>query len=145
MKNAIITILILAVLLGGIKLFLSKSPSEPVPILEQPIVYKDLIQIDEPLKNEEVASPITISGKARGTWYFEASFPVEVRDEDGTVLFQGPVEASGEWMTTEYVPFSQSIAFTAPKGKFGTIIFHKDNPSGDPARDESVVVPIKFK
>src|SRR3989344_9169630 len=59
----------------------------------------DLIVIDAPKAGETVTSPIRISGRARGNWYFEASFPVTLQVSDGTVLVQAPVQAQGEWMT----------------------------------------------
>ena len=140
MKTAVAIILILGLLASGALYLFSNSNN-----VEQPTVYKDLIQIDSPLENSIITNPVTIRGKARGNWYFEASFPVEILDEDGTVLWQGPIQAQGDWMTSEFVPFSQTITFKAPKGTSGQIIFHKDNPSGDPARDESVSVSVKFK
>src|ERR1700733_11618722 len=45
-----------------------------------------LIEVDQPFPNTKVASPLTISGKARGSWYFEATAPVELEDSSGTVV-----------------------------------------------------------
>lgn len=125
-------------------------PSAPMPAApcgnqSGPFVYKDLIKISEPKAEDKINSPITVTGEARGNWYFEATFPVEVLDEDGTVLGSGPVQAQGEWTTTDYVPFSGTINFTKPKGQNGTVVFKKDNPSGLPANDDSVSIPVIFQ
>jgi hypothetical protein len=51
-------------------------------------------------------------------------------------------------MTTSMVPFTADINFTVPKNSpkwNGEIILKKDNPSGDPARDESIEIPVMFK
>lgn len=128
------------------------NPSAPQPTIpcgdqskSEPYLYKDLIKIDSPLQNQKINSPVSVKGEARGNWYFEASFPAQVLDGDGTVLGSGPVQAQGEWTTTNYVPFSGSIEFSKPKSKTGSIIFKKDNPSGLPANDDSVSIPINFE
>ncbi len=111
-----------------------------------PASKDDLIEVSFPLPDALIASPLVASGKARGNWYFEASFPVEVRDASGNMIGQGYAQAQGEWMTTEYVPF-KTIAITyAPqaKGSKGSIIFRKDNPSGLPEHDNELVVPVTF-
>jgi hypothetical protein len=105
----------------------------------------DLILATSPAPGSKISSPFTVLGEARGSWYFEASFPYELRSADGTMLAQGPVPARGDWMTTDFVPFSVSINFPAqPKGSHGTLLLKKDNPSGDPARDESLIIPVQF-
>jgi hypothetical protein len=105
----------------------------------------DLIKISEPKSGDKIKSPVSVSGEARGNWYFEASFPVQVLDEDGTVLGSSSVQAKGGWMTEDFVPFTGEIDFSKPKGKTGTIIFKKDNPSGLPANDDSVSIPVGFQ
>jgi hypothetical protein len=37
------------------------------------------------------------------------------------------------------------INFSKPKGKTGSIIFKKDNPSGLPANDDSISIPVNFE
>src|SRR6185436_3420858 len=59
----------------------------------KPLQYKDLLTVELPISNQIASSPIIVAGKARGNWYFEASFPVQVLDEDGTVLGSSPVQA----------------------------------------------------
>lgn len=106
-----------------------------------------LIVVSAPAADALVSSPLTVSGKARGYWYFEASFPLEVTDSSGKVLAQSHAEAQGDWMTEEYVPFKGTLTFTKPNmgdGK-GFIIFRKDNPSGLPENEASVSIPIRFR
>ncbi len=107
---------------------------------------EDLISVDAPTINAAVSSPLTISGKARGYWFFEASFPIELQDADGKKIAEAPAQAQGEWMTEEYVPFTLSLTFPAQKaGSKGTLILHKDNPSGEPQNDRSLSIPVTFK
>lgn len=87
----------------------------------------------------------TISGSAVGTWYFEASFPVKVLDKNGNVLFSGPAQAQGDWMTTKLVPYK--ITIKVPTSYIGpaTLILSKDNPSGLPEKDASISLPFTIE
>lgn len=102
----------------------------------------DLIVVDTPLPNTTITSPLQIKGKARGTWYFEASFPLELIDANGTQLVIIPVQADGEWMTEDFVPFSATLSWPTSTTPTGTLIFHRDNPSGLPEHDKEIRVPV---
>lgn len=106
---------------------------------------EDAIIVKRPDAGDEIAHTFQVSGEARGTWYFEASFPIEVRDASGALLYQGPVSADGEWMTTEFVPFSQTITVPGEYAGPATLILKKDNPSGEPDKDASVSIPVVFE
>ena len=84
----------------------------------------DLIKVSTPLLNSEIKSPLTIKGEARGFWFFEASFPVSLLDGNGDVVFQSFI--------------------IVPETEFGTLILHKDNPSGLPENDDELRIPVKF-
>ena len=90
-----------------------------------------------------VASPLTVTGKARGTWYFEASFPVKLLDDAGNQIASGIAQAEGEWMTEDFVPFSVTMEFTTT-ASFGLLVLEKDNPSGLPENAAQVVIPVQF-
>ncbi len=100
--------------------------------------------LDKAIANTVVTSPLTITGKAIGNWYFEASFPATLLDANGKILAQVPAQATADWMTTDYVPFSATLTFTKPTTATGTLILKNDNPSGDPIRDKSMSFPVKF-
>jgi hypothetical protein len=105
----------------------------------------DLIQVDLPFPGAVTGKDFRIVGKARGVWYFEASFPVQVLDKNGAVLFEGPAQAEGDWMTNDFVPFEVQIK--VPDSYIGpaTIILKKDNPSGEAQRDASISFPITIE
>lgn len=105
----------------------------------------DLIKVTDPRPNAIVTSPLTVRGVARGNWYFEASFPVELLDATGVRLAQVPAQAQGEWMTTDFVPFTATLTFTAPTSSTGTLLLHKDNPSGLPQNDDALRIPVRFR
>jgi hypothetical protein len=105
----------------------------------------DEIVVESPKLGDEVSSPLTMRGRARGSWYFEASAPVMVIDTTGKILGRGHVEAQGEWMTSEFVPFEGKVAFDKPTTEGGAIIFMNDNPSGEESRAKYLAVPVFFK
>ncbi len=109
----------------------------------------DLIVLDEPLAGGSVTSPLVISGRARGSWFFEASFPISIVDWDGRIIAEHYATAEGEWMTTDFVPFTATIEFESPAGtesfmNRGSLILKKDNPSGLPEHDDALEIPIYF-
>lgn len=105
----------------------------------------DMIRVENPTPGAVTGKSFTVSGEARGNWYFEASFPVEVRGEDGTVLATVAAQADGDWMTTEFVPFSVEV--TVPDSYIGEAVLtlRKDNPSGLPENDASVSFPFTIE
>lgn len=126
------------------------TPEVPIdePSNEAKITYinatADKIVPELPFPGAVTGKEFTAIGKARGTWYFEASFPVTLLDKDGNKLVETYATAQGEWMTTEFVPFtSQSISttYTGP----ATLVLHKDNPSGLPEHDASISFPITIE
>ncbi len=102
------------------------------------------IQVTSPLANTTVKSPLVVTGVARGTWYFEASFPVRLLDGNGVEIAVAPAQAQSDWMTEDFVPFQVSLTFTSPATPTGTLVLQKDNPSGDPINDAELRIPILF-
>ena len=86
------------------------------------------IYVSYPQDNDKISTPLIIKGKAKGTWYFEASFPVVLTDLDGVILAQGVAKANSDWMTTNFVPFTATINFTkSNNSQNGFLILKKDN------------------
>lgn len=110
----------------------------------------DKIIVNSPIANAIIHSPITISGQARGTWFFEGSFPVEIYDSNNKLLGSSvvnfnPKSATDTWMTENFVDFEGEIKFSQSTTASGYLLFKKDNPSGNPELDESMKLMIKFK
>lgn len=104
----------------------------------------DLIMIYSPRPNAKIASPLTISGKARGNWFFEADFPVKLFDAAGNIITSGIAVTQSNWMTQDFVEFLVTLEFEIPPTPTGKLILEKDNPSGLPEHDNQLIVPIKF-
>lgn len=107
--------------------------------------HRDLIRVNSPRPNARVASPLTVRGEARGTWYFEADFPLELYDGRGNIILSTSTQAQGEWMTEDFVPFEKVLEFEAPETKTGLLILRRSNPSGLPENEAELRIPIRFK
>ncbi|OGF69147.1 hypothetical protein A3H65_01010 [Candidatus Giovannonibacteria bacterium RIFCSPLOWO2_02_FULL_45_14] len=106
---------------------------------------ENLIRLASPRPNNIVTSPLLIEGEARGTWYFEASFPVSLYDANGKLLARTPAQAEGEWMTENFVPFKAGLKFNPPTTDTGFLILEKDNPSGLPEHADELKIPVRFR
>lgn len=104
----------------------------------------DLIHVTSPADDEDIDNPVTIVGEARGTWYFEATFPIKIYDANDNLLGEGYATAQGDWMTEDFVPFSATVNYTASTTSTGKIVLEKSNASGLPEHDDSITVPVTF-
>jgi len=103
---------------------------------------QDLIYVELPGEGSVVGKDFSVIGKARGNWFFEASFPIKLLDKDGNLLYTAIAQAEGDWMTTDFVPFRAEVH--APVSYIGqaTLVLEKDNPSGLPEHDDSISFDI---
>lgn len=105
----------------------------------------DMIKVYNPPTNTIVSSPLTLSGLARGNWYFEGSAPVILTNSKGVVLAKSFITAQSEWMNTNLVPFLGTLTFSPqPSGSSGVLILKRDNPSGLPTNDASIEILVNF-
>lgn len=117
----------------------------------------DLVVLTSPLPESEITSPLVIEGRARGYWFFEATFPIILTDWDGRIIAEGYAEAvldpndeDATWMTEEFVPFRATLEFsldpnTIAVSNRGALILRKDNPSGLPENDDALEITVFYK
>ncbi len=149
MNKYIYIILAIGIVCLGLSLLkINSVPVEQIQNLKPEVVYvnatKNDIVVSSPVLQSVVSSPMRISGEARGTWYFEASFPIVLLDSNGNQIAIGHAEAQGEWMTENFVPFVATLPFSSPTTRDGVLVLKNDNPSGDPIRDKEVRIPVLF-
>ncbi len=137
--------LIMVILLCILFFVPAKKTQAPQPTQNKPVVVVEGIQIISPKLNEEVASPIKISGIVTGNGWsgFEGQVGVvEVRDLKG--MSGAVLKAMTDWTV---LPTSFEATVTLNKIISGpiTLVFHNENPSGDPAKDKTFSLPIKIK
>ncbi len=123
------------------EIVVESTPTPPVTEVSPSI---QLPTLTAPVQNTKVKSPLSVSGDAIGYWYFEASFPVVLKDSNGNVLAQAPAQAQGDWMTTSTVPFLTTLTWATTTATSGVLILKNDNPSGLPENDSEISFPVLF-
>ncbi len=120
------------------------AEERPTPAPTYKNASADLIRVELPFPGAVVGKELTVIGTARGNWYFEASFPVELIDANGAIIARGIGQpANGaNWMTTEFVPFEADITIPDSFTGEATLVLKNDNPSGMPENDRSISFPI---
>ncbi len=115
------------------------------PTISRDGKFSDLVEMESPRVGDKLKSPIKISGRAPGNWFFEAVAPAVLVDWDGRIIGQSYITAEGDWMTTDLVNFSGEIEYTLPANiysKKGALILRRNNPSDLPENDAALEIPI---
>jgi len=113
-------------------------------VFREVVEEKGLLEVTEPELGKQVSSPLEIKGRAKGTWFFEGSFPIDLISKGGVIIGKGTATALGDWMTKDFVSFSASVPFSVPTTTDGMIVFKKDNPSGLKEFDDSLSRTVIF-
>ena len=118
----------------------TSTTSVATSTVDQPLHTR--VIVTSPVTNASVGQNFSVSGEAPGNWYFEASFPIQVRDKDNNKIGQTTGQAQSDWMTTAQVPFAASITLSSVYHGPATLVLLKDNPSGLPENEDSLEIPI---
>ncbi len=137
-KKVLITVLIIIIIFLLSWLFYKPEVMSPIYVNAS----VDMIKVNNPSPGSTIGKSFTVTGEARGYWYFEASFPVLLKDKNGKVIASVPAQAQGEWMTENFVPFKADIKVPENFSGPATLVLKNDNPSGLPEKDASVSFPI---
>gem|GEM_PF-1576516 len=96
--------------------------------------------------NEKLTCPLIIRGAVTGTWFFEAEFQAQIISSETTLANLIARATNENWMTEAPVNFvieydcSNCLANTQLQLKL-----QKNNPSGLPEFDDSVIIPISLE
>lgn len=167
MKTAIISVIIILLAIILLIVIGNRSNYEDVdtdPVDQNPVINEQPDQVFEGeisrigdiaeqmqfsnLSAGDTINPgFVVKGQVPGNWFFEATAPFSVVNWDGLIIGEGYIQAEGEWMTTDMVPFFGAITYEldadTPYTR-GAIIFNRHNASGLPEHDESVEVPVQL-
>ncbi len=105
---------------------------------------QDLIKVTSPTPNQEVVGQLVIKGEARGSWFFEAEFPVVLKDPAGNRLGATIAVAQSEWTTNDFVPFEAVLEVHPQLHTEGVLYLQKSNPTGDASYDDALEIPLSF-
>jgi len=99
-----------------------------------------------PKDNQEVENPIIIKGKAKGSWFFEGQFPIDLIDTSGNILSSSVAIAESDWVTEKYINFSSELTYSkSTTTKQVIVVLHKNNSSGNPNFDKQILIPVVLK
>ncbi|MDP2685057.1 MAG: Gmad2 immunoglobulin-like domain-containing protein [bacterium] len=104
----------------------------------------NLIISTTPRPNGILTSPVTITGQARGQWFFEGEFPIFLYDIENNLIGQGSATADGDWMTEEFVDYNATLTFTEPAYGPGKLYLNNNNVSDNPELDDALIMPVDF-
>lgn len=158
----IVGVLVLSTALVYVFFYLFQNPGskEQEDLLDDSLVTEDFgakinysnasendIVVNTPKPGSDVFSGFVVSGKARGTWFFEAVAPFSLVDWDGRIIYEGYVTAQDDWMTEDFVLFEGTIGeFEMPEySSSGALILRNDNPSALSEYDKAVEIPVFLK
>ncbi|MGA2418129.1 MAG: Gmad2 immunoglobulin-like domain-containing protein [Candidatus Staskawiczbacteria bacterium] len=105
------------------------------------------IQINFPKANQEISSPLKISGSVNnGGWSgFEGQVgTVQLLDDKGNKITSGVLKAITDW-TKSPVQFESTLNFQTKIKGSATLLFSNENPSGMPEKDKNFGLPIIIK
>lgn len=119
-----------------------KTFVEELPFITYINASADRIMINTPAPAATVEPEFSITGSARGNWFFEASFPIEILDMANNVITTTIAQAQTDWMTEDFVPFQVNVSITNGYTGPATVVLKRDNASGLPEHDASASFPI---
>lgn len=137
-------ILILAIAVSAILIIYLSPDSDEASVFKSPV--KKGILVFSPQSNEEVVSPLRITGRVNGGGWtgFEGQVGlVELLDDQGGVLTTEILEATTDWMKP-VIHFGAVLKFKSPGVGGGWLVFHNENPSGLEEKNKEFRLPIKF-
>jgi len=155
--GVVLVLTVIIIVLTFVLFFAPSPPHEggatttPVVIPETPATStseKPLhtrVEVDSPKPNEKVGKTFSVSGKAPGPWFFEATFPIQVRDKDDAVIGRSHANAQGDWMTEGQVKFTATVNINGDYSGPATLVLLRDNPSGLPENDDALEIPIVIR
>jgi|SRR3989344_7786207 len=125
----------------------STTTAETAPSIEAdpftPLHERVLVAF--PKSGSVVGKTFNVLGEASGNWYFEASFPIQVRDANDNVIGRSHANALSNWMTTKQVGFTATVNIDGNYSGPATLILLRDNPSGLPENDDALEISIFIK
>ncbi len=146
MNKIILVVVILAIIivaLLGVLIFIpGKVSNKP-----NSVIGTDGLQINGLVANQEISSPLKITGKVIGNGWggFEGQVgAVELLDGNGKSIASGVLTATSEWMTLP-VNFETTLSFQSNMSQSGNLVFHNENPSDMRDKDKTFVLPVKIK
>ena len=93
----------------------------------------------------KISGKVVAIGRIQGGYFFEGNIMVKILDANKNLLKTGNGTATSDWMTVKPVAFTATVDVTGIPSGPGYIRLENDNPSGDPAKDKYIDIPVTFQ
>ncbi len=142
----VVAFLVLVAFFSVLKVKLVGSPALALRLGQPTYVNasKDFIVVDSVDVGDKIKSPLTITGKARGSWFYENAFPILIHDENGVPVGRGIALAEGTPAPGEFVPFKGIVTFEIFGQKGTVVLVSNDDPRGGSEGIRTVSIPVSF-
>ncbi len=108
----------------------TQAPVGPQQVEQIPeIIAPSVITFENLNENDHVKPKQSITGEVPGYWFFEGSFPVELRKASGETFATVIATTAQDWMVTTNVKFEIKLPDNFTYTGVGSILFKKDDPS----------------
>ena len=101
-----------------------------------------MASVTAPMMGSHSKSPLTVTGIAPNNWFFEASFPVTLLDENNQTIAQAPAQAQSDWTVQGPVPFKAELSFLVLQQTRATIVLQEDMPGENRGTPREVRIPV---
>lgn len=98
--------------------------------------------VTAPLYGQHSKTPLTVTGIAPNDWFFEASFPATLVDENNETLAQAPAQAQTDWTVKGPVPFKAELNFLVLQETRATLVLQEDMPGENNSTPREVRIPV---
>ena len=143
-NKIIIALLVVVILILGFMMF---KPKVEVPVNNQnqkPVMSgnTDDLTSFSITPGQKVSGTMTATGVMKSNYFFEANMPVLILDANKNVLKTGFATSTSDWMTSGPITFTTTLNFSGLSSGPAYIDIRNDNPSGDPANERNIYIPI---
>ena len=108
------------------------TTTTPVASSTEPLSTSVYIAV--PLSGATVGKTFAVSGTAPSGWYFEAVFPIQVRDPNDNLIGSGQGQAQSDWTVAGPVAFTASITLDTNYSGPADLILFARQPVGTPGK-----------
>ncbi|OGC59583.1 hypothetical protein A2380_00135 [candidate division WWE3 bacterium RIFOXYB1_FULL_43_24] len=140
---ALLLILTVVTCIGLIVTFKINGQLTNIFNIQTPAETPEII-VDYPQPDDVVGNPLIVRGRARGSWFFEGTFPLTLYYGVGGDFVDGYATAKGEWMTEDYVEFEAVLNYMVPPTNDGLLSLQRNNPSDLEGLHDSIQVKVRF-
>jgi len=106
------------------------------------------IKIISPVLNEEVFSPLKISGFINGdewTAFEGQAGTVNLFDENNNIIGSSILKITDDNWMKDFNNFEATLDFYSDKNQNGKLIFYNENASGEAERNREFILPVRIK